>query len=345
MSFNVKSPSTNIKLSICIPTYNRARFIGETIGSVISQAGDNVEIVIVDGASADNTQEVVKKYQQKFNNLIYYRREKNMGVDKDMAKTIELSRGDYCWMLSDDDLLKPGSINRILKEIELGYEIYLCNVTVCDAFMHPTRERFWLSLNIQDKVFNLHDPDKFIEYCNNANSLGALFSFMSSIILRREEWNKTGFDHDFDGSAYALASSLLSFIKRKCRLKYIRSSLVLWRKDNESFIGAGGLVKRFLLDFNGYLRLAEKYLSGVPQIKNPFLKVMRREHPWYTIIHVSSFINNHESWLEFKNTMLKFGYNPNMATICFGLSRNKDLISWAVMIKRKIVNRRWISRK
>ena len=335
----------NIKLSICIPTYNRAQFIVETIQSVISQAGDNVEIVIVDGASTDNTTEVVNGFRQNFSNLIYYCSEKNMGVDRDMARTIELSRGDYCWMLSDDDLLKPGAINRILEEIGSGYEIYLCNVTACSLTMKPRHDRYWLSRVVRDRVFNLHEKKDFIEYCNNADSIGALFSYMSSVVLRREEWNKTGYNYDFDGSAYALASSLFSFTKRKCRLKYIRSSLVLWRNDNESFQNAGGLVKRFLLDFNGYLKLADKYFTDDKDVRNAFLEVMTREHPWYTIINVTSFIDNPESWRQFREKLLAFGYNPRMVAICYALGRYKNLVSLAVKMKRKIVRSvfyRWI---
>ncbi|MCK4789375.1 MAG: glycosyltransferase family 2 protein, partial [Desulfobacteraceae bacterium] len=140
----MSSKSNQIKLSICVPTLNRARFLAETLGNVILQANDNVEIVIVDGASTDNTTEVVQRFKQKFSNIVYYRGEKNMGVDRDMARTIELSRGDYCWMLSDDDLLKPGAINRILEEIVSGYEIYLCNVTACSLAMKPRYDRYWL---------------------------------------------------------------------------------------------------------------------------------------------------------------------------------------------------------
>lgn len=326
-----------IKISICMPTRNRAGFIGETLESVISQSDDSVEIVVVDGASTDNTAEVVQRYQQKFKNLVYYRGEKNGGVDRDMAKAIELARGEYCWLFSDDDSLKSGAIKRILKEIESGYEIYLCNVTACDLSMRPLRERFWLSAEVKDRVFNLREKKELIEYCDKANSIGALFSYWSSIVLRREEWIKTGYNYDFDGTAYALASSLFSFIKRRCRLKYIRSSLVLWRNDNESFQNAGGLVKRFLLDFDGYLQLADKYLSDDRKVRDSFLKVMTREHPWYTIINVASFIDSPEARREFRAKLLKFGYSQKMAAICYVLSRYKNLVSLAVAIKRKVV--------
>ena len=203
--------------------------------------------------------------------------------------------------------------------------------------MKPYKELSWLNKNTEDRVFNLHDKNEFIEYCNRANSIGALFSYWSSIILRRQEWNKTGYHDDFDATAYALASSLLSLIKQNCRLKYIKNPLVLWRNDNESFQNAGGLVKRFLLDFDGYLQLADKYLSDDRKIRDRFLKVMTREHPWYTIINVTSFIDNAADWRQFRSKLLKFGYNPLMIDFCYFLGKNKNLISIAVKMKRKIV--------
>lgn len=326
-----------IKLSICIPTHNRAKFIAETLESVISQAGENVEIVIVDGASTDNTAQVVEGYRKKFRNLAYFRSEKNMGVDRDMAKTIELARGQYCWMLSDDDLLKPEAIKTILREIESGYEIYLCNMTACNLKMSPYKEMFLLSPRIKSRVFNLQDREEFKFYCDNANYIGAIFSYMSSIILRRQEWNIRGFDQDFQATAYALASSLLSFTKRRCRLKYLKESLVLWRNDNESFQNSGGLVKRFLLDFDGYLKLADKYFGDEEISRKSFLKVMTREHPWYTVVHVVSLIDDQQLWLEFKKKLIAFGYSPVLVEFCRLCSMNQSLVAIAVKLKRKLV--------
>jgi abequosyltransferase len=326
-----------IKISICIPTHNRAKFLAETLENVLQQATDEIEVVIVDGASSDNTKEVAEQYRQKFRNFIYYRGEKNMGVNRDMGRTIELAHGDYCWMLSDDDCLRPGALSQMLKEIQSQCEIYLCNVTVCDLFLNPLRDRQWLSAKVPERIFNLHEKNDFIEYCQNANSIGALFSYMSSIVVSRKAWNQTGYHQDFDKTAYALASSLMSFIKEKCRLKYLRTPLVFWRNDNASFQFDGGLVKRFLLDFDGYLQLADKYLLEDTPMRDAFLHVMLREHPWYTIVNVTSYIHDDQEWQDFKNKMLKFGYHPQMAQICFSLGRYKNLVSFAVMIKRKIL--------
>jgi abequosyltransferase len=333
-----------MKLSVCIPTYNRAKFLGETLESVICQAEDDVEIVVVDGASTDNTKELIEGYQEKFRNLVYYRGERNSGVDRDMARSIELASGKYCWMLSDDDMLKPGAIKRILNEIKSECEIYLCNVTVCDFHMRPLRERFWLSRKTADRIFELHVKNEFIEYCNKANSIGALFSYMSSIVLCREEWCRVGYRYDFDRTVYALASSLLSFVGQKCRLKYIKDPQVLWRNDNVSFQDEGGLVKRFLLDFDGYLQLADKCLPDDQGVRDSFLRVMKREHPWHTIIHVASFIDTPELWRQFRAKLFKFGYSHRMVAICYVLGRHRGLVSLAVAMKRKIVKNHYINK-
>jgi len=91
--------TSKYKLSICIPTYNRADYIGETLSSIISQSGDDIEIVIVDGASTDNTEGVVNEFQGRFENIHYHREKKNNGVDADLAKSVALAQGEYCWLM------------------------------------------------------------------------------------------------------------------------------------------------------------------------------------------------------------------------------------------------------
>jgi len=63
----------SIKLSICIPTYNRAAFLGEALDSVIRQATDEVEIVVSDNASTDNTEALVREYQARFPRIRYHK--------------------------------------------------------------------------------------------------------------------------------------------------------------------------------------------------------------------------------------------------------------------------------
>jgi len=325
----------NITLSICIPTYNRAKFIGETILSIASQAGDNVEIVIVDGASTDNTEEVVGRFRNIFQNLVYYRRQINMGVDRDMAKTVELASGEYCWLLSSDDVLKPGAIDRILKEIKYKHDIYLCNTTGCSLSMVPTIDTYWLFPKVKDKVFNISDRDQLLEYFHCANWLGALFSYMSSIIFYRKKWCDAKYDDDIDGTCYGHVFRLLSFISQECKLKYIREPLVFWRMGNDSFSHIG-FVKRMLLDIDGYLLFAQRFYANDEQAKISFLRVMQREHPWYKIIILRALINDDEEWNRIATKLLNFGYNNGVLTVCNKMGRHRKIVLLALNLKEKI---------
>src|SRR2546425_4758238 len=110
-----------VTLSFCIPTYNRAAFIGGALESIIREAAgvtDEIEIVIVDGASTDRTERIVREFQPLFPGIRYWRRETNAGVDADILKAVELARGEYCWLMSDDDRIEPGALRHLLTQLE-----------------------------------------------------------------------------------------------------------------------------------------------------------------------------------------------------------------------------------
>src|SRR5256886_15102916 len=92
-----------------------------------------------------------------------------------------------------------------------------------------------------------------------------------SIVFRRSSWASVGFNERFSRTGYAHVFTLLSFIKMRCLIKYIPSALVLNRPDNDSF-SSQGIEKRFMLDFDGYLLLANELFGGDPPVKNAFLQ-------------------------------------------------------------------------
>jgi abequosyltransferase len=61
-----------IALSICVPTYNFGKFIGDTLKSILCQTADGVEINVLDGASTDNTSDIVRQFQANYPNLKYH---------------------------------------------------------------------------------------------------------------------------------------------------------------------------------------------------------------------------------------------------------------------------------
>ncbi|HEY3970296.1 MAG TPA: glycosyltransferase family A protein, partial [Solirubrobacteraceae bacterium] len=125
---------------MCIPTYNFGAFIGETLQSIAAQLQDGVEIVVLDGGSTDDTAEVVGAFAQRHPQIRYHRQPERGGIDRDMARTVALARGEYCWLFGADDTMRPGALERVLTRLDGGAELLLCGVTYCSFEMEPLRE-------------------------------------------------------------------------------------------------------------------------------------------------------------------------------------------------------------
>lgn len=102
-------------LSICIPTYNRERYLKECLDSITCQFTDEnirrqVEIIISDNASDDNTAGMVRGYQLSFDNIFYSRNESNLGYDRNVEKAVYQAKGNFIWTLCSDELIKPDAL-------------------------------------------------------------------------------------------------------------------------------------------------------------------------------------------------------------------------------------------
>lgn len=107
------------QLTICIPTYNRARFLRTTLNHLLKQIRDwtSVQVLISDNASTDETHSVVESFRKVHPALSYQCNERNLGMDENAFRAIEAAAGTYVWLLSDDDIPLPGVFDEIMKNI------------------------------------------------------------------------------------------------------------------------------------------------------------------------------------------------------------------------------------
>lgn len=92
-------------VSICIPTYNRAGMIGRAIESALGQTYRNIEVIVIDNSSSDNTDAVVAAYTDE--RLTYVKNEKNLGLFGNFNRCIELATGKFLHILHSDDYIVP----------------------------------------------------------------------------------------------------------------------------------------------------------------------------------------------------------------------------------------------
>lgn len=103
-------------VSIVMPSYNTAQFIGETIKSVLGQTYDNWELIIVDDCSTDNTEEIVNSFNDKRINFI--KNEKNSGAAISRNKALKVAKGRWVAFLDSDDVWNSKKLEKQIKFME-----------------------------------------------------------------------------------------------------------------------------------------------------------------------------------------------------------------------------------
>ena len=98
-------------ITIVTPLYNQGQFIEETILSVLNQTYNNIQYILVDGGSTDNTMEVVNKYRDRIDIIIH---EKDKGQTDAINKGFKLAKGELVGWINSDDILYPDCVEKIV---------------------------------------------------------------------------------------------------------------------------------------------------------------------------------------------------------------------------------------
>lgn len=298
----------SIKLSICIPTYNFGSFIGDTLKSIIDQICEGVEIVVVDGASTDNTSDVVEKYQAIFPRITYCVLDKKGGIDNDLAKTVSLSKGEYCWFFSADDIMRPNAIEKVLNEIRGNLDIYLCGFTLSSFDMQPIVDHNILSTK-SEIIFSLSDAQERIEYFRRSQTTTEFFSFCSSLVFRKVKWDSVKPDDSFIGTCWAHSARIFRMLPNGLRVKYVPGPLLFKRCDNDSFSDKG-LINRMRISVDGYHRIADVFFGENSEEAFHIRRCVRAEWPLEQIIKMkmNCLANKNTSELMMLNELVNRHY-------------------------------------
>ena len=130
------------RVSVCIPTYNCARYLGEAIDSALEQDFDDYEIVICDDASSDDTPAVCERYRAR--GVRYVRFNERGGAGRTWSRCVEQARGTYVVLLHADDLLERTFLRRAVAVADRHYEVGLVHCAVqhiddCGRRLHLQR--------------------------------------------------------------------------------------------------------------------------------------------------------------------------------------------------------------
>lgn len=178
-------------VTVCIPAYNHEKYISYAIESVLNQTYKNIELIIINDGSKDNTSEIIKRYIEKFQKRFIrfeYRDRKNKGLPKTLNECLEWAKGKYFTGIASDDVMLPEKVEVLVNALESNPN---CGIAFGDAFfINEKGEKILLHYKGKDLVKEVCKDGKinsFLEfYCNDRNldyRNPAIFGSYQSLII------------------------------------------------------------------------------------------------------------------------------------------------------------------
>ena len=277
-------------LSICIPAYNGAKFIKETLESILLEKNPEVEIIVVDDKSTDDTFGVASQFKKKHPafKIKVIRNKRNLGFDKNVLKVVSQAKGRFCWLLGQDDKLLPGGIKAILKEIKKHPEVALiyCNYKRYDHLLKKVTSEAMVSI---ERKMTFADYNKFFFHRVRKSYfqyLGTNVITMSTDVVNKDLWEKaTPFCRKKIGHNFIHCFVIAKMIRENPKIIYLGKPQLIYRSNNHR-VWPNDIWKdynRVFIDFlidEGYDRKKalemrksqQKYEKRESAIKQPFLK-------------------------------------------------------------------------
>jgi len=132
-----------LKVSVITPSYNQGAFIEETINSVLNQDYPNIEYIIIDGGSTDNTLNIIKSYEDQ---ISYWHSGPDSGQSSAINKGFIRSSGDIIAWLNSDDLYLPGAVSEIVRTFHDNSDAVVvsgtCNITDENGILKSQKSPF-----------------------------------------------------------------------------------------------------------------------------------------------------------------------------------------------------------
>lgn len=206
----LKNLQPNPILSICISTFNRAKFLDVTLRhlfKLIPENSTDIEIIVCDNASFDNTSEVVKPFLYR-DDFLYSRNKENVGMVGNLYESAILASGEYIWLIGDDDLIGLDTINKIKNIITSNFGISLLYLN----YSYTNESKY--STSKVDKIIKTSIPvvepssDSKDYIYNICAKSGNIFTGIYCIIFRKDHAIKT-FSQNIEGRPF---SSMLTSI-------------------------------------------------------------------------------------------------------------------------------------
>ena len=116
-----------MKITVITATFNSGKTVRDTIESVLRQTYQEIEYLIIDGGSKDNTMDIVKEYEPRFNGKLRYISEPDKGIYDAMNKGIRMATGDVVGLLNSDDFYTSSDVLQQVADVMADEGMWMIN--------------------------------------------------------------------------------------------------------------------------------------------------------------------------------------------------------------------------
>jgi len=284
------------RFSIVTPSYNQGDYLEETILSVLEQNYPNLEFIIIDGGSTDNSIDILHKYDS---NLSYWISEPDRGQTHAINKGLAQSTGEIWSYLNSDDLLCPGALKRVAEEFAdpkadwVGgvSDIFEDGSSIGDVTPKLPSDR-------KEYLAPWNRAYKFIFPCSNV-------SFMRRVVLERCGFFDESYHYSMDIEYYTRAVFQGGFTPR-----YVPDVRGRWRWHSESKTFTKGIAYGFRHD---EIRIAETYRSNLePKEQRQLNDELKTQKRWLVVRQAMYELEQGQRWQSFKRLSTATGHQPSL---------------------------------
>lgn len=142
------------KISIIVPVYNAEKYIDRCLHSLINQTLKDIEIIVIDDGSKDNTNKILQKYKDKIKII----KQKNSGVATARNKGLGIATGEYIYFVDSDDWIEKDTLEKLYsKAIDNNYDCVMCN------FWYINDNKKWPGVVTNKKdILNINDKKDYM---------------------------------------------------------------------------------------------------------------------------------------------------------------------------------------
>ena len=226
-----------MKISVVTASYNYAKYITNTIKSVLNQTHDDWEMIIVDDGSTDNSIEIIKSFIQKDSRIKLFTHENNQnkGLAETLKLGIEQARGEWIVFLESDDSIMPKYMEEKIKVIEKYKDVdFVFNdLTIFGNEFRVINYSKGYIKRIFSKIRNISYPAELFELFKNNTGDNFIPTF-STVMLRKEILD--GIDYNSPVKPYLDWYIWLQLLKKGCKFYFLDKKLTNWRMHKKSYI-------------------------------------------------------------------------------------------------------------